>query len=460
MARLLFVPASAMFLGAMAAFIGCHGPDQRGNSRPGVRALQQQDLGLNGGGEEITSDRQVLATTHLAAGHLFEQQQQRDKAVWQYRLAIERDPKLADAYNRLGICLDQMGQFEQADPVFRKAVQLEPQSAYLKNNLGFNLMLRGRWIEAEQVLRSSLQLKPDYHRARINLGVVLGKQARFDEAFAQFRPVVGDALAYYNLGLMYKSGRLYPQSTAAFTRALELEPRLIRARDQLAELGVASAQEVIVAERSSAVEQVAPLSDPSMAPTEAGQRLLAVVENTPTVEQISPSLPSAGPQDEGLPGESPESGAASLAEIGAEGDDHFAVTDATEEVTPKPPTSQPILLDNEPCEARAVTQLLDYLFREMELCREEDFVDQFVFRSSQVDDSHPITVAPAEQEPSSSAALAANPADDSRAPAPAIQFDVTQQGHADWPWARGEINLSEVQGFRLPDVTHRTAGAP
>ena len=174
--------------------------------------------------------------THFAAGQLFENQKLFSRAIAQYSIAVDLNPKFIAAHNRIGICLDHLGQHGKAEEVFRKAILLDPELSHLRNNLAFNLMVQHRWTDAESELREALFLKPGYQRARTNLGIVLAKQSRDAEALASFRIVLGEALAHYNMGLLLKTEHRYAAAAEAFRQAVTHEPRLTAAKVQLEDL--------------------------------------------------------------------------------------------------------------------------------------------------------------------------------------------------------------------------------
>ncbi len=196
-------------------------------------------------------DPKVEPFTHFAAGQLLEGKKQIHKAIIQYRKALDLNPKFIGAHNRLAICLDKIGQHTEAESALRRAIKVKPKLAYLWNNLAFSLMAQKRWRDAERELGTALQLKPDYQRARVNLGIVMSKLARRDEAFQQFQMVLGDARAYYNIGLLDKAGGRYAQAAESFRNAIVLEPKLTAAKIQLDKLRTMASAEAQRLERQA-----------------------------------------------------------------------------------------------------------------------------------------------------------------------------------------------------------------
>ena len=175
--------------------------------------------------------------TRFAAARFFESTRQFDKAVEQYAKAIADDPEYVDAYARLGIVHGLFGQHRKAEEALRKAVELRPNDAVLWNNLAFELIQQRRSSEAERDLRQALTLDPTFPNARTNLALALSAQARFKDALTEFKRVLPEADAYYNIGLAYRGQKRYDEARAAFQHVLALNPNFQAAHKQLAKLG-------------------------------------------------------------------------------------------------------------------------------------------------------------------------------------------------------------------------------
>jgi tetratricopeptide (TPR) repeat protein len=90
-----------------------------------------------------------------------------------------------------------------------------------------------KWPQAQAELEQALALNPDFPRARINLALVLAQQDRFDESLKQFQMVLPPEDAHYNLGLMYQSKRKQVEAAQEYKRALQMNPKLTAAQEQL-----------------------------------------------------------------------------------------------------------------------------------------------------------------------------------------------------------------------------------
>jgi Flp pilus assembly protein TadD len=262
-------------LAALVTATGCQqAVQQRSASEPGQMP----------GRTETDRTPRLNATTYFAHGHLLERQGEFERAIAQYRQALELTPNFVSARNRLGITLNKLGQHSLASAEFRKVLETHPHLTYVQNNLGFSYYLEGKYELAEATLRDALARKPSFPRARMNYGVVLGKLGRLREAFEQFRQAGSEADAYYNVALLQTEAGLYADAARSLDTALRLNPKLEAARHQLRDVSHLAAAEV-----ASAPGTLASAAD-----------VQAVTASEPTTiitaESASPPALSAGVQ--------------------------------------------------------------------------------------------------------------------------------------------------------------------
>ncbi|HON65398.1 MAG TPA: tetratricopeptide repeat protein [Phycisphaerae bacterium] len=227
--RLLIASTAA----AVILHTGCQAPDgpQPGGVQQQKPAGARQPAATDPSIDGIPT--KIQAKTYLAAARLHESQNRPIQALQQYQYALNEDPQNVQILVRIGVLNDQIGNGAAAEAAYREALRFEPDNAQVHNNLGFSYILRQRWQDAEAALTRAVELAPGFARARINLGLVLAQTNRFDEAFEQFQAVLPPADAYYNLGLMYQSKRKNVDAAAAYKRALEANPKLVAATEQL-----------------------------------------------------------------------------------------------------------------------------------------------------------------------------------------------------------------------------------
>jgi protein O-mannosyl-transferase len=87
-------------------------------------------------------------------------------------------PHLSMAHSALGLIYYYAGEPEKAVPEFRRAIELKPSNAAMHNALGAVYLRKGRFPEAEQEFRTALRIDPSDKNARQNLSALPGWRAR------------------------------------------------------------------------------------------------------------------------------------------------------------------------------------------------------------------------------------------------------------------------------------------
>ncbi len=235
-----------IFLGA-SLLSGCQSPENKqvdgvwGQGKktkadlPSGKLPELKNLNIPEEGE-----RRIEPETYLAAARLHESLGNNVEAVEQYQKAINQKANYTEALNGLANLHVRMGRFQEAEEAYGRAINSAADKAYLWNNRAFCYLMQRRWSEAEADLRYALEICPDFGRARINYAMVLAQQDRFDEAFTQFRMVLPEANAHYNIGLMYQSRRKPTEAAEAYRQALALNPQLVAAQKRLEKLSEAA----------------------------------------------------------------------------------------------------------------------------------------------------------------------------------------------------------------------------
>jgi tetratricopeptide (TPR) repeat protein len=287
---------------ALAWLAACESTQQR--SAPGVLPTERSDV-----------TPQVNASTYVAHGHLLERQGKYEQAATQYRRALELTPGLLVARNRLGIALNRLGKHAEASEQFRTVLARGPNLAYAHNNLGFSLLLEDKYAEAERELARALELTAAFPRARMNHGVALAKLGRYDEALAEFGIVCGEADAHYNLSIFQAESGHYAEAARSLERALQVQPDLEAARQQLREISRLAAEqeeaERVAAEAAAAASQQAAASVPpaSVAQAPGSEQAVTPTEVMPTSD-VQPAshvepLPANTPEQPPAPAQTP-----------------------------------------------------------------------------------------------------------------------------------------------------------
>ena len=117
------------------------------------------------------------------------------------RLAIERNPKGAEGYFWLCLCLGAVGRTEEALTAGREGARLEPHSANMRAVVGWPYVFASRYEEAETELAAAVEIDGGAPFALWSRGIELSALRRHDEAIAAFRRAVeitGDRYSFYS----------------------------------------------------------------------------------------------------------------------------------------------------------------------------------------------------------------------------------------------------------------------
>ncbi len=155
--------------------------------------------------------------------------------------ALLLKPDFEQAHYDLGNLYYARGDFTDAVGQYQIALQLNPRDAQALYNLGSVLMmLPGRLPEALTRYEQALQLIPDSAEIRGNYAQALMRSGRTADALAQFQQAAqldpASAIAAYNLGLALQQTGQSAAALTQFQRTLQLDPTFTRAQQQLAHL--------------------------------------------------------------------------------------------------------------------------------------------------------------------------------------------------------------------------------
>lgn len=181
------------------------------------------------------------AVLHGNLGEVLRLMGRQDDALGHLRLALQIEPRLAQAWNSIGLLAYDRAQYADAELAYREALRLRPQFAAALINLANALQGQSRMPEAVSALRRALELEPNNPLALTNLGQMLtdlGDPDLLDEAEAYCRRAIAivpnGPHAINSLGNVLRlQGRL-TEAMACYERTLKLEPNRWSALDSVA----------------------------------------------------------------------------------------------------------------------------------------------------------------------------------------------------------------------------------
>lgn len=137
------------------------------------------------------------------------------RAIRNFQRAVALDPRMARAYDNLGLCYYYQNQNDLAVENYQKAIELERGSAHPSAWPYLNLAITQQFLNqlagAEKNLREALRLDPGFAKAHFQLGTVLEDQGKPEAALKELReaarldatyaePHMAMARVYHKLG--------------------------------------------------------------------------------------------------------------------------------------------------------------------------------------------------------------------------------------------------------------------
>jgi tetratricopeptide (TPR) repeat protein len=171
------------------------------------------------------------------------QQGRLEDAITHFQKAVQIKPDAAGSWNNLGIVLMELERPLDALTAFRAAVKYNPGMASAVGNVGFVLARLGFYDQAERILAEALRIDPNYVEARHHYAyslMMLDRMPQAEQQFAQVMAVQPNNPAYVStFGLFREKQHRIEEATALFLRAIELNPRLAEAWNNLGNIHAA-----------------------------------------------------------------------------------------------------------------------------------------------------------------------------------------------------------------------------
>lgn len=94
-----------------------------------------------------------------------------DSAVGYFEIAVNKNPRRADAWVQVGYCKVKQGKSQEAIRAYQQALQLKPQDPEIHNKLGDAYYYAGRLREAIDSYMTAKELRPDNPETFYNLAI-------------------------------------------------------------------------------------------------------------------------------------------------------------------------------------------------------------------------------------------------------------------------------------------------
>jgi Flp pilus assembly protein TadD len=229
--RMLDDPVRAVRIDAARALAGVPETDLPASTRASFVKAMQEYVAV----QTYLADR---PESHTNLGNMYAEGGETERAVAEYRNAIEIDPTFEVAYANLADLYRARGDEAQAGAVLREGLARNPKAAELEYALGLSFVRQKDSAASLQALREATRLAPDDPRFAYVYAVALNDSGHAREALkvldgalkrSPYNPDVLTALTYYNAAVGNRDAAL------GYVRRLrELDPDN-RAYAQLAE---------------------------------------------------------------------------------------------------------------------------------------------------------------------------------------------------------------------------------
>jgi Tfp pilus assembly protein PilF len=107
-----------------------------------------------------------------------------------FEVAIQKNPKQADAYHYLAVVQEQLGQKADAEKNYRKALELDGALEESATNLAALLVDSGKYDEAAALMKKAIAKNPKSAGLHVNLGMALAGKNDADGASKEFEEAI------------------------------------------------------------------------------------------------------------------------------------------------------------------------------------------------------------------------------------------------------------------------------
>lgn len=160
----------------------------------------------------------------------FVSQNERDKAIDQFKRAVDLHPDFGLALNELGAQYMKKGELDKAEEALTRAFRLVPDSPEVALNYGILLLQKKKFADAEVQLRDAVKKNDSAYTAHLYFGITLIYVKKFEEAETELQKAVTlgrekASQAHYYLGGLYWQTGKNRQAADELEKFLKLEPK-------------------------------------------------------------------------------------------------------------------------------------------------------------------------------------------------------------------------------------------
>lgn len=188
-----------------------------------------------------SSDKFVKSSGFAFRGDMERSKKNLDKAISDYRLAIEQDPENLRYYLILGRILSEIKIYQEAKDVLERAMKKSPKDRYVLFELAYLENTMGNTQQAIDEYKKIVELYPDWYLPYLNLsGLIYQGNASDPKAldYAIEATKVAPALwiTRFNAGERYFDRKKYTEARQEFVQVLKLNPGSKESKDYIARI--------------------------------------------------------------------------------------------------------------------------------------------------------------------------------------------------------------------------------
>lgn len=180
------------------------------------------------------------ARMHHNLGLVYVEKGMPEKAINEFKNAINLKPDYLYAYMNLGYAYQVRGEYGEAEKTLKKSIDISPKS-WLPYYYLANLYIdTNRLFEGIELYKKAIGLRPDNPGVYYNLAIAYDKNGDIDDAIKTYQKCIelnpAYISAYLNLGAIFGQRGQFDQAREIWEKGLKLEPDNSAIKENLAKL--------------------------------------------------------------------------------------------------------------------------------------------------------------------------------------------------------------------------------
>jgi tetratricopeptide (TPR) repeat protein len=182
---------------------------------------------------EAISNDQNNREAYLFRGHAYGEIGDFEKAILDYKKAMEIAPENSDVYFYLGIVYGEKHDYETAISYYSKAIQHNGLYVDAITNRGWMYLALLKYPMAEHDFRLALDLSPENTHVLSGMAEFYGRQNSFTSALSLYNKAIdvdaNDPKLYYFRGVLLEKNKKYREAIHDFSKAISINPKYLDA---------------------------------------------------------------------------------------------------------------------------------------------------------------------------------------------------------------------------------------